>query len=193
MSANMAKQGGRIQLEQSNKHLALNMAKIGNRGFSRTGTEELQHLINRLQVDVREERKRGVEFPGHRYVKATIEWHPAMVHENQMDGCLPCQNGTPKNAQTCCRPKGAGAPPPDRLRQVTSEPTPPPPRMPPAPSGDIVAAHGSQIKGVPSGYAYIHTPLPSTQIFNLDAYVKDYKRNNDFIPDLLTDERISTG
>jgi len=32
--------------------------------------------------------KRGVEFPGPRKVKAGIERHPAMIRENQMDGCL---------------------------------------------------------------------------------------------------------
>jgi len=39
----------------------------------------------------------------------------------------------------------------------------------------------------------IHTPLPSAQFFNLDEYAKDHKRDEDFNPDLLTDEGTSTG
>jgi len=33
MSATMARQGGRVQLEQSDMHLALNMAKMAKEGF----------------------------------------------------------------------------------------------------------------------------------------------------------------
>ena len=40
---------------------------------------------------------------------------------------------------------------------------------------------------------YIHTPLPSAQSFNHDAYAKDRKGDNDVDPDLLTDEGTSTG
>jgi len=54
------------------------------------------------------------------------------------------------------------------------------------------AAHLSEIEGVPPGYVYILTPLPSAQFFNLDAYAKDRKRDKDFNPDLLTDEGTST-
>jgi hypothetical protein len=39
----------------------------------------------------------------------------------------------------------------------------------------------------------IHIQLPNDQFFNYDAYAKNWKRNNDFIPDLLTDEGPSTG
>jgi len=47
--------------------------------------------------------------------------------------------------------------------------------MPPVPPGDKEAAHVSEIEGVPPGYVYINTPLPSVQFFNLDAYAKDRK------------------
>jgi hypothetical protein len=73
MSANMARQGGRVQLEQSDKGLALNMAEMGKGGFSRSAIEEIQQLINKPRAEVREERKRGVEFPGHQKVKAVME------------------------------------------------------------------------------------------------------------------------
>jgi len=45
MSATMARQGGRVQLEQSNMCLALNMAKMAKEGFLRTTTEETKYLI----------------------------------------------------------------------------------------------------------------------------------------------------
>ena len=101
MSATMARQGGRVQLEQSDMHLALNMAKMAKGGISCAAIEETQQQIKKPRAEVREEKKRGVEFPMHNKVKAAIEWHPAMVRENQTDGCLPCQTGTAKNPETC--------------------------------------------------------------------------------------------
>jgi len=47
MSATMARQGGRVQLEQSDMHLALNMAKMTKEGFSRAAIEETKCLINK--------------------------------------------------------------------------------------------------------------------------------------------------
>ena len=38
MAATMARQGGRVQPEQSDMRLALNMAKIAKGGFSRTAS-----------------------------------------------------------------------------------------------------------------------------------------------------------
>jgi len=46
---------------------------------------------------------------------------------------------------------------------------------------------------VPPGYVYSHVPVPHAQFCNFDAYAKDSNRDKDFIPDLLTDERTSTG
>jgi len=82
MSATMARQGGRVQLEQSDMRLALNKAKMADGGFSRATIEEMQQLIKKPRAEVREEKKQGVEFPGHRQVKAAIERHAAMVYEN---------------------------------------------------------------------------------------------------------------
>jgi len=39
---------------------------------------------------------------------------------------------------------------------------------------------------MPSRRVYIHFPLPNTQYFNHNAYSKNSKRDNDFIPDLLS-------
>jgi hypothetical protein len=35
-----------------------------------------------------------------------------MLRQNQTSGCLPCQNGTAKNLQTCWRCQVTGRPPP---------------------------------------------------------------------------------
>jgi len=42
MSAPMAKQVGRVQLEQSHMHLALNMAKMAEEGLSRNAIEKMK-------------------------------------------------------------------------------------------------------------------------------------------------------
>src|SRR5882757_1034010 len=99
MSATMARQEGRVQREQSDMRLALNMAKMAKGGFSRAAVEEAQYLIKKPRAEVREEKKWGVEFPRHNRVKAAIARHPAMLRQNQTPGCLSCQNGTAKNTQ----------------------------------------------------------------------------------------------
>ena len=105
MSATMARQGGRVQLEQSDMRLALNMAKMAKEGFSRAAIiEETKYLIKKPRAEVREEKKRGVEFPGRNKVKAAIQRHPAMLRQNQMSGCLPCQMAP----QRICRHTGDG-------------------------------------------------------------------------------------
>jgi len=106
MSATMARQGGWVQLEQSDMLLPLNIAKMAKGGFSRAAMEETQFLIKNPRAEVREETTRGVEFPGHKNVKAAMNGHPAMLRENQTDRCLPCQNGTAQNPLTCWRRKG---------------------------------------------------------------------------------------
>jgi len=45
MSATMARQGGRVQLKQSDMRLALNMAKMAREWFSRAAIKEMQYLI----------------------------------------------------------------------------------------------------------------------------------------------------
>jgi len=193
MSATMARQGGWVQLEQSYMHLVLNMAKMAKGVFSWAAREETHFLSKKLCPEVWEEKMLGVEFPSHRDVKAAMERHPATVHENQTDGCFLCQNGTAQNPQARWRRKGPGAPWPDQLKHPAPEPTPCPPRMPPRPPGDDQRGHASESEGLPPRYAYIHTPLHSTQLFNLGVYAKDRERNEDFIPDLLTNEGTSTG
>jgi len=73
MSETMAGQGGRVQLEQSDMRLALNIAKMAKEGFSRAAIERTKYLIKKPRAEVREEKKRGVEFAGHKMVKAAIQ------------------------------------------------------------------------------------------------------------------------
>jgi len=185
MSATMAKQGGRVHLEQSDMRLALNMAKMAKEGFSRAAIEETKYLIKKPRAEVREEKKRGVEFPGPRKVKAAIQRHRAILRHNQLPGCLPCQNGTAKNPQTRWRRKGTGAPPPARRRVRTPEPTPPPPGTPPAPTGNTSGAQPSEIVNLLAGYTYSHTALPCAEFFDDDEYTE---HDTDFAPDMLTDD-----
>ena len=104
MSTTMARQGGQEQLEQSDMCLALKMGKMAKGGFSRGAREETQQLIEKPRAEVREENKRGVEFPRHQKVKAAMERQLAMVYKNHTAGCLPCQNDT----ETIRRHAGAG-------------------------------------------------------------------------------------
>jgi len=48
MSATSARQGCRVQLEQCNMHLALNMAKMAKGGFSHATIDEMQQLVKNL-------------------------------------------------------------------------------------------------------------------------------------------------
>jgi len=199
MSASMARQGGRVHLEPSDMHLALNMAKIVNGGFWRAAIEETHYLIKNARTKVHEEKKRGVEFSGHAKVKVAIERHPAMLRQNQTDGWLPCTNRIAKNPHTCWRRKGTGAPPPEQHRQMTPEPMPPLPKMPPqpgtppAPRGSNAWAPNSQIVNVPSRYTYLHKALPCAELFTHDASAQDSQNHTDYDPDMLTDKGTATG
>jgi hypothetical protein len=165
MSATMARQGGRVQLEQSDMRLALNMAKMAKEGFLRAAIEETKYLIKKPRAEVQEEKKWGVAFPGHKTVKPAIQRHPAMLRHNHTSGCLPCQNATAKNPQTRWRRKGTGAPPPTRPRVQTPEPTPPPPGTPPAPTCNPSGAQPHEIVNLPAGYTHSHTAFLSTEFF----------------------------
>jgi hypothetical protein len=53
----MARQGDRVQLEQSDMCLALNMANMAKAGFSHAGIDETQQLIKKPRAEVRDEQK----------------------------------------------------------------------------------------------------------------------------------------
>jgi len=184
MSVTRARQGGRVQLEQSDMRLALNMAKMPKGEFSRATIKETQQLIKKPRADVQEEKKRAIEFPGHKTVKAAIERHPAMVYKNHPAGCLPCPKNTVKNPQTRWRHKGTAAPPPGPAAPLPGRP--PLPGTPPAPPGDTDGNESYEIESMPSNCVYLHFPLPKTQFFNHNAYAKDSKRDEDFTPDVLS-------
>jgi hypothetical protein len=165
--------------------LALNMAKMAKEGFSHAAIEEKKYLIRKPRAEVPEEKKRGVEFPGHRKVKAAIQRHPAIFCHNQTSGCLPCQNGTAKNPQSRWRHKGTGAPPPAQCRVWTPEPTPPLPGMPPAPTGNTSGAQLSEIVNLPAGYTYSHTAFTCAELFEDD---EDTELDTVFDPDMLNND-----
>jgi hypothetical protein len=185
MSATMGRKGGRVQLEQSDMSLALNMAKMAKQGFLRAAIEETKYLIKNPRAKVREEKKRGVEFTGHKKVKAAIQRHPAMLLHSQTSGCLPCQNGTAKNPQTRWRRKATGAPPPAQRRVRTPEPTRPPPGTPPATTSNTSGAQTSKIVNLPAANTYSHTAFPSAEFFHDN---KDTEHDTDFDPEMLTDD-----
>jgi len=184
MSATMARQGGRAQLEQSDMRLALNMAKMAKEGFSRAAIEKTKYLIKKPRAEAREEKKRGVEFSGHKKMNGAIQRHPAVLCQNQTSGCLPCQNGTAKNPQTIWRRKGTGAPPPDQRRQRTTEPTPLLPGTPPTPTGNTSGVQHSQIVNLPARHLHYDIALPCAECFDEE----DTEHDTDFDPDMLTDE-----
>jgi hypothetical protein len=114
--------------------------------------EEMQQLIKKPRAEVREEKKWGVEFPGHNKGKAAIERHTAMVRKTQTEGCLPCPNGTAKIPEKHWRRKGKGALPP---RQEL-----PRPESPPVLADDN---ERSETEGMPPAYVYIHSSLPNSR------------------------------
>jgi len=73
MSATMARQAGSVQVEQSDMRLALNMATMAKGGISSAAIEETHYLIKKPRTEVREEKMRGVEFLGHKKVRAAMK------------------------------------------------------------------------------------------------------------------------
>jgi len=193
MSATMARQGGRVLLEQSDMRLALNMAELAKEGLLRTAIEETQYPIKKPRAEVQEGKKRGVEFPGYAKVKAVIDRHPAMLWQNHTAGCLSCQNGAAKNPQIHWRCKGSGAPTPDRRTQQTPQPTPSAPGTPLTPTRNNSIAEGASIVNLAAGYAYSHISYPGAASFTLDASAQDSQHDTDFDPHMLSDEGTSTG
>jgi cell division GTPase FtsZ len=90
MSATMARQGGQVQLQQSDMSLVMKMAKMATAGFSSTAIEETHHLVKCPRAEVQHEIKQAVEISGHQIVIAVIVRHPGMVWETQTNGCLHC-------------------------------------------------------------------------------------------------------
>jgi len=60
MSATMARQGGWVQLAQSDVLLALIMAKMAKGRFSLAAIEESQFLIKKPHAKVQEQKKHGM-------------------------------------------------------------------------------------------------------------------------------------
>jgi len=69
----MARQEGRVQLEQSDIRLALNLARMAKEGFSCAAIEETKSIIKIPCTEVPQEKMWGVESPGHKKVKVAIQ------------------------------------------------------------------------------------------------------------------------
>jgi hypothetical protein len=69
----MARQGGRVQLEQFDMRLAFIMAKMAKECFSQAAIEKTKYPIKKPCAEVREEKQQGVEFLAHKQVKAAIK------------------------------------------------------------------------------------------------------------------------
>jgi len=167
--------------------------KWPNGGFSCATIEEMQYLIKKPRAEVSEEKKRGVEFPGHGKMKPMMERHQAMIRQNHMDCCLPSQHHKARNPQTCWRRSGLGAPPPVRRRDPTPDVTPSLSRMPPVPPGPIQGTQWSKTIDLPAADADSRVSLLKTQPVNLDALAEHSIPDEDSDPELLTDERTSCG
>jgi hypothetical protein len=73
ISATMSRQGGQVQLEQSDIYLALNMAKMQNAGSSGATIADINYVMKEHSTEVREGKTREVEFPGNRIVKSSMK------------------------------------------------------------------------------------------------------------------------
>jgi len=193
MSASMARQEGRVQLQQSGMRLACSTAKMAKEGFSGTAIEEMQYLIKKLCTKVRDDKEQSVNYPGHHKAEAAIQSRMAMLRQHHIAGFLACQNGTAKNWQTCRTRMGTGTPPPNRSKQLTPELTSPLPGMPPTQTSNHSRAECSEIVNLPAGYVYSYTTPHCTEFFSSEAYAQDSQQDTDFIPDMLTDEGTSIG
>jgi hypothetical protein len=63
MSATIARQGGRVEQEQSNTGFTLNMAKMAKVGFSNTNRGDKQYLNKKHCTIIEDKKKWGDEFP----------------------------------------------------------------------------------------------------------------------------------
>jgi len=83
MPATMARQGGRVQLEQFDMRLVLNMAKMAKERFVHAARWETTSLIKKPRGKIGQENNRNVDGLPHEMVKAGIHRHPVMLRQNQ--------------------------------------------------------------------------------------------------------------
>ena len=106
ISYDLTRQAGRIQLEASDLRLALNLHDKFSHGVSQRNTEASLELIKKPRAEIREEKRRNIQFPGHASVKKEWKTHPAMDQVKQLDGCLECQDGIACNPLSRWHRKG---------------------------------------------------------------------------------------
>lgn len=162
MSATMSSQDGHLPLETSDIFLVLKIANMAKAGASCTAIHEMQHLIKTPSSRLCEEKKQGVEIPGHQQLKPAIERHQAVLRQNKMDGCLPRQNGSAMIPPRPWRRNRIGASLPLRCQLTTPEATPlswktpPVHRRPCLLPGINVGAQRSPIVKMPARYIFSH-------------------------------------
>jgi hypothetical protein len=166
-------------------YLALNMAKMTKEGFSRAAIEKTKYHMKKPPTEVREEMKRGVEFPGHKKMKAAIQRHPAMLRQTKCPPSFLTQMPSQRNRSNVGDAKEqVHLHLPDAVCGF-KEPTPPAPGTAPDPPGDTLRAQPSAIINFPAVYTYSHTALPSVEFFGDD---EDTEHDTDFDPDMLTND-----
>jgi len=145
----------------------------------------MQQLITKPHAKVQDKMMWGVVHPKHNKVKAAMARHPRMVCENYIDSGLPWENSTATIPQTHLGCRGNGAPSSRRVpTQSGTQPAAP----------DVTArTQCSEKDGVPPAYVYKCMPLHSVRFMNFDLSANNRMHDNDFMPDLLTDDGVSTG
>jgi len=201
MSATMARQGGRVQLEQSDRCLALNMVEMAKGEFSHSAAEAMYFLIKKPPAEPREDKRREEkrrEEPG-----CSLSWQWKDECSNrvtpgyalskphcQMPFIAPM--ALEWNRRHEWHAKGTSAPPPNGYRHMTPEPMPQLPKMPHSPTGKISGQQYTQIVNVPARYVYSHTSHFCAALFTFDAAAQDRQHDTDFDPDMPNDEGTST-
>lgn len=121
VAASMCKQAGRVQLEASDIRLAFNTKDKFLHGLTADNIDETFEIIRKPRAELREEKRRGVEFEGYKNVKVVMKRHPAMDPENEQDGCLVCQNGQPHNPETRWKRQKIHPPPEEEEQELEEE------------------------------------------------------------------------
>jgi len=134
-----------------------------------------------------------VEFSGHNERKVVIQGQPDVFHQNQPNGCLPCQNDIKMDPHTSWWIKDIGAAGPEALAQPTPKQMSALPEFPTAPPGDNHGAQSSHPETLPAIYVHSQVALSTTEFCNLEAYPQDGQHQTDYNPDMLSDERTSAG
>jgi len=136
MAATKARQGGRVQLEQSKMCLTLNLAKMAKAGFTVAAMDKTQFVRKTPCTKVLEAKTPSDKYPGHIKVKSMIARHLAIHLQHHMARYLLSKNVTATIPQARWRWITTDPPPSDQRRQRTAVPMPPLHGTAPVPTGN---------------------------------------------------------